>query len=204
MVSICPGREAGYRPDGACGFPVDPAQDALEADVFWRPEIAPAAVVLLGPRASSSSDPVRFEVAPASVRHAEEGVHVRLAGGPQLLLLDDARMDAPMSVVIPFDGAFAVRVAAAQALWERVGEGRDPPDILTGQRRWRLRRMLRAVDARDLGASYRDVADRVLGEPFADSMSWRTSSARDVAIRLCRSAGKLVRDGYLALLRRRG
>jgi hypothetical protein len=64
--------------------------------------------------------------------------------------------------------------------------------------------MLRALDGRAAEASYREVADVVLGERFEDSMSWRTSSARDVAIRLCRGAAKLMREGYLTLLRRRG
>jgi hypothetical protein len=59
---------------------------------------------------------------------------------------------------------------------------------------------VRALDARAAGASYRDVADAVLGESFAVSMLWRTSSVRALAIRLCAAGRGLVRGGYASLL----
>jgi hypothetical protein len=62
--------------------------------------------------------------------------------------------------------------------------------------------MLRALDGRATAASYREIARDVLGA-MVDPSSWRTSSARDVAIRLCRAGRRLAEGGYLMLLRRR-
>lgn len=139
----------------------------------------------------------------AEARSAEEGVHLLLQGGLQVLLSPGADATGPLAAILPLDADFPARLAAAEALHRLLTSASSPADRLSFQRRRRLKRMLRALDGRSAGASYREVAGHVLGETFADSSAWRTSAVRDVAIRLCRGAVRLVRGGYLALLRKK-
>ncbi len=139
----------------------------------------------------------------AEARSAEEGVHLLLQGGLQVLLSPGADITGPLAVILPLDGDFPTRVAAADALHRLLTSSLSPSDPLSFQRRRRFKRMLRALDGRGAGATYREVAGHVLGEAVTDSAAWRTSAVRDVAIRLCRGAARLVRGGYLALLRKK-
>ena len=191
------------RPIGACGFPADPALAAAEAPVFWRPEIAPAVVVRLAPAPADSPHALRLIGLAAEQRAAEEGLHLRLALGPQLFLPAGADPAAPMAAVLPLDEDFAVRLAVAARLYAILKSGIRPAVRLPAHRRLRFKRMLRALDGRGVGASYRDIAQHILSADVTDSSGWRTAPARDVAIRLCRAATRLMRGGYLALLRRR-
>lgn len=191
------------RPAGACGFPVDPELDAFQAQPFWRADIAPAVVIQLGPAAASVSRPIAPINISAPPRLAEEGAYVLLRNGLQVLLTSGATLADPLAVVLPLDAEFPVRAAAAHHLYRSLAGEHGGPDPLTAQRRGRLARMLRTLDARAEGASYRDVAEHVLGAPSVDSLQWRTSTFRDVAIRLSRGALALMRGGYRALLRRR-
>jgi hypothetical protein len=191
------------RPIGACGFPADPALAATEAPVFWRPEIAPAVVVPLAPASAASPNSLRLIGLTAERRMVEEGLHMRLALGPQLFLLAGADPAAPMAAVLPLDEDFAVRLAAAARLHASLKSGARLAVRLPAHRRRRFKLMLRALDGRGAGASYRDVAQHVLGADVTDSAAWRTAPARDVAIRICRAAARQMRGGYLALLRRR-
>ena len=197
-----PDWEAGLRPAGGCGFAVDPALDAAQAPVFWRSEIAPAVVVRLAPALPDSPLAMSLAGFDAEQRSADDGLHLRLAVGLQILLPADADLAAPMAAVLPLDAGFLLRSAAAQRLYRTLRSGSPPANLLSPTRRARLRRILRAIDARAAGAHYREVAEHILGVRVVDSAIWRASPARDVAIRLCRAGARLVRGGYLALLRR--
>ena len=139
----------------------------------------------------------------AEVRRAEEGAYVLLQDGLQVLLDPAADITGPLAVTLPLDGDFPARLAAADALQRLLISASRHADPLSFQRRRRLKRMLRALDGRAAGATYREVAVHVLGEVITDSSTWRTSAVRDVAIRLCRGAVQLVRGGYLTLLRKK-
>jgi len=191
------------RPIGACGFPADPALAAAQTPVFWRPEIAPAVVVRLSPAPADSPNSLRLIGLIAERRLAEDGLHLRLALGPQLFLPAGADPAAPMAAVLALDEDFAVRLAAAARLHASLKSGARAAVRLPAHRRLRFKRMLRALDGRGAAASYRDIAQHILGEDVTDSSAWRTAPARDVAIRLCRAATRLMRGGYLALLCRR-
>ena len=196
-----PRGEAGFRPDGGCGFPADPT---AEAEVFWRAEVAPSVVIQLTPAAAGAASGRQLAHFETARRLTEEGVYLRLQGGLQVLLMAGAEAAVALAAVLPLDDDFAARLVAADALHRLLTSGARSPDPLSTQRRQRLHRMLRALDGRQAGASYRDIAEHVLGETIADSSVWRTSAVRDVAIRLCRGAVRLMRGGYLALLRKRG
>jgi hypothetical protein len=203
VAAIRPAREAGLRPIGACGFPVDPALAAAEAPVFWRPEIAPAVVVRLAPAPAASPETLRLIALVAERRAAEDGLHLYLALGPQLFLPAGADPTAPMAAILLLDEDFAVRLAAAARLHGSLTSAARPAVRLPAHRRLRFKRMLRALDGRAADASYRDIAEHILSADVTDSSAWRTAPTRDVAIRLCRAATRLMRGGYLALLRRR-
>jgi hypothetical protein len=157
----------------------------------------------LEPAPPESQHALSLEGFEAERRTAEDGLFLRLALGPQLILPAGADLTAPMAAILPLDEHFAVRSAAAIRLYATLKSGAPPSTRLSAERRRRFKRMLRALDGREDGASYRDIAEQVLGARIADSATWRRSSARDVAIRLCRIGARLVRGGYLALLRRR-
>ncbi|MGH7025573.1 MAG: DUF2285 domain-containing protein [Caulobacteraceae bacterium] len=191
------------RPAGACGFPADPRLAARVAPVYWRPEIAPAVVVRLAPAGPDAGRSLSLTDLDGRWRSADDGLHLKLAGGPQLLIEPGAGPDQALAAILPLDEHFAVRLAAVKALHEALKGGAAGAGRLTRQGRRRLKNMLRAIDGRGAGASYRDIAEHLLSVRVVDSATWRSSAARDVAIRLCRGGARLIRGGYLALLRKR-
>jgi hypothetical protein len=183
-------------------FPAPPDQEAPEAPVFWRAEIAPAHVIILAP--SGLGGLTRAELLGLSRAHraALDGLHLRFAGGLQAVAPADAPEQAPLAATAALDPDLAVRLTGLGALERLLADRRPGPDPLSPQGRRRALQMLRALDARLAGASYREVAQQVLGAAV-EAAAWRTASARDVAIRLCRSARRLMGGGYRGLLLRR-
>jgi hypothetical protein len=120
------------------------------------------------------------------------------------VLIGGANAATPAGVVIPLDADFAARAGAALRLW-RVVIGRPhsrPAERLTRQRRHRLRLTLRALDGRLAGESYRVIAQGLFGRArIPTGAGWKTHELRDRTIRLARVALKLMRGGYLDLLR---
>jgi hypothetical protein len=120
------------------------------------------------------------------------------------VLIGGANAVTPAAVVIPLNEDFAVRADAALRLW-RVTTGRPrgrPSDRLTSQRRHRLGLALRALDGRLAGESYRAIAQSLFGRTrIPAGPGWKTHELRDRTIRLARAGLKLMRGGYLALLR---
>jgi hypothetical protein len=111
--------------------------------------------------------------------------------------------DQSLSVVIPFDGDFPARAAAASRLWAGM-HGRAPGEAsrsLTRQRRDRLILMLRALDGHLDAASYREIGEVLFGARRLEREPWKTSSLRDRTIRLVKGGIALMRDGYRKLLR---
>jgi hypothetical protein len=108
-----------------------------------------------------------------------------------------------LSVVIPLDGDFPVRAAAASRLWARMQghASSETPCSLTKQRRDRLVLMLRALDGHLAAASYQEIAEALFGETRLEREPWKTSSLRDRTIRLVKGGLALMRDGYRKLLR---
>lgn len=182
-------------------FPVDPALPAARAEVFWRPEVAPGIVI---PFEAGDRDLERAATPPPFVgapRHAEDGLHVRLAAGLQMLLRGDARPEGPLVVVLGFDRDFGLRVRAVEAL-QRATTGRAAPcSRLTQAQRQRLARSLLALDGALRHDSYRQIAQAVFGAEALDREDWRTASVRDATIRLVRTGRALMRGGYLKLLK---
>lgn len=120
------------------------------------------------------------------------------------MLIGGANAVTPAAVVIPLDEDFGVRADAALRLW-RVTTGRPrgrPPDRLTRQRRHRLGLTLRALDGRLADETYRTIAQILFGRSrIPAGAGWKTHELRDRTIRLARAGLKLMRGGYLDLLR---
>ena len=112
------------------------------------------------------------------------------------------QLDQSLSVVIPLDGDFPARAAAAMRLWARQGRvAGEAPGSLTKQRRDRLILMLRALDGHLDAASYREIAEVLFGARRLEWEPWKTSSLRDRTIRLVKGGVALMREGYRKLLR---
>ena len=122
---------------------------------------------------------------------------IRLADGANLV--GNQVDDRPIGLLLPLDGDWPVRLAAADRLYHQLIDGdADPP--LTPQRRERVKRALRTIDGRRNGASYRAVAtvffggDRVAAEP------WKTSSLKAQVARLAAFGRMMIDHGYRQLL----
>ncbi|GEP57631.1 hypothetical protein RSO01_47970 [Reyranella soli] len=108
----------------------------------------------------------------------------------------------PTAVLLPFDGLFEVRVAAALRLW-RTLNGRRPgpnPAALSEARRNRLILALRALDGRLDGATHREIAAALFGAEAVPERDWISHELRDRTARLVRLGVAMMNGGYRRLL----
>lgn len=117
--------------------------------------------------------------------------------------LADAGDGRPLGVIVLLDELTPDRLTAIERLWHALSGRRVPNDPrLTPQKRERARRMLRAVDARHAGVTYRAVAAYLFPAHEHDAKTWVESAIREATIRLVRDGMKMVRGGYRTLMRR--
>ena len=110
---------------------------------------------------------------------------------------------SPLSVALPLDANFDIRLQAAHRFWSAV-EGRrlgTPPLPLAYQRRRRFILIMRALDAWLAGHSYREIAAGLFSKERVLGRSWKDHDLRSLTIRLVQSGIALMRGGYRALLR---
>jgi hypothetical protein len=145
-------------------------------------------------------------LAGGELRHGRDGWHaiVPLAGAIHRLHLPamPAR-GSPLSVALPLDANFDIRLQAAHRFWSAI-EGRRPgapPLELSYQRRRRFLLIMRALDAWLAGHSYREIAEGLFGKERVLGRSWKDHDLRSLTIRLVQSGIALMRGGYRALLR---
>ena len=84
----------------------------------------------------------------------------------RLLLHEPPVAGAAYAATLPFDAFFEIRAHAARRLWRALSGHPPGPDFRTlpAQRRDRLIQSLRALDARQDGASYRAIAAALFGD----------------------------------------
>lgn len=203
-------RDKGAPPrNGDCAFLIDPDRSAHETTIIWRPEYV-ASVLLL-------------EAAPAVFRTARrlEQLDLTLAtvhtlrgngaaivlphpGGDHHLILGAIDPAQPLAVLLPLDDSFHIRAEAALRFQRRLfGRATGPPPralALTPRHRLRLVRMLRALDGKSSGATYREIASVLFATHQQSAIEWKTSSIRAQTIRLVKDAETMMRGGYLRLL----
>jgi hypothetical protein len=181
-------------------FAANPALPADQADVFWRPEVAPGLVVALEPARDLVGGAAGLTLPDGAARLADEGLHVRLAAGLQLLLRGQSAAAGPLVVMLAFDADFGLRVRAVETLRRAATGGAAPRSRLTTAQRTRLARCLVALDGSLRRESYRDIARSLFGANAVEDEAWKTASIRGVTIRLVQAGRALMDGGYLSLL----
>lgn len=193
------------RSNGDCDFAVDPKATALIQPVFWTPQVDPSAILLEGGPAPSEGFHLTADELRAHVRleHGATLMQLRIRDQRYDVSLTELTGDVPLATVVPLDELTSDRLTALARFWASVRGRRVPPDPrLTPQRRQRARQMLRAVDARGDGATYRAIAEQLFPHHDNDPATWVGSAIRETTIRLARDGMKLVSGGYKTLLRR--
>jgi hypothetical protein len=136
---------------------------------------------------------------------AESAITVLPAGGAQFpaFILSETSAGTPLAAIIPLDADTLDRLAALGRFWAGL---RRPPalpdDRLTPQRRRRLQQMLRVIDGRQAGNTYRGIAQVIFPKHRIDPAAWAGDALRETIIRLARDGFKLVEGGYRTILRR--
>ena len=110
----------------------------------------------------------------------------------------------PLAVLLPLDDSFHIRAEAALRFQRRLfGRAAGPLPralALTPRHRQRLVRMVRALDGRSSGASYRAIAEVLFDTPWQSATEWKTSPIRAQTIRLVKDGQTRMNGGYLRLL----
>ncbi len=180
--------------------------------MIWRPELTAVSVILdaapNGFGAAMAVDPLRLGALLADKAGAD-GRHVVVAdpNGDHWLWLRDPQPGQPLAAIIPLDKDFTTRVTSLLRFHRRLfGKESGPPPRgweLSTYRQTRLSLMLRALDLRLSGATYRQIAIALGREDDAKlpATDWKTCAARSFVIRLVRDATALMNGDYRKLLR---
>jgi hypothetical protein len=192
---------------GACAFPFDPQLRADNTPLVWLPQLDPTTVLIVPATEPFSDSRSLRSLTPIFRRQASEGEHWIITdsrGRFPLLLMGGIGSDTPVASVIPLDANFAARTDASLRLWRSLTGEQDgrPADPLTRRQREQLVLALRALDGHLAGATYREIAEVLFGTTRVPTgSSWKTHDLRGRTIRLVRIGLKLMRGGYLDLLR---
>lgn len=194
-----------WRSVGGCDFAMDPEADGLKTSVVWTPAADPA-TILLTSSPIVSAGALAAETLRIEDRATSESItRVVLADDTPFpaFMLSDAMAGKPLAAVVPLDDDMLDRLAALGRFW--AGMLRPPvplDDRLTPQRRRRLQQMLRVIDGRQAGNTYRSIAQALFPKHRIDPAAWAGDALRETIIRLARDGFKLVDGGYRTILRR--
>lgn len=166
--------------------------------------------MIVTPAQPLDAEAARFDPAswPTAVeaRRADDGLHLIVrspADDHHLWAPEPITAGAAMSVLVPLDDLAAIRAEAALRFWRYLGHGDRPRRrrVTLASRRTAL--CLRAADGRRAGASYRTLAEVLLGREQVERFAWQTSPTRAATIRLVKRGAALIAGGYRKLLRGR-
>ncbi len=191
--------------NGGYVFAADPRITGLAQPIFWTPQTDPAAINLQsGPALPEGFHLTVDDLRAHAVRDREAALlRLNLHGEQFDVSLSGSKEGDALAAVIPLDEMTPDRLTALGRFWSAATGRAVPADPrITPQRLQRARQMLRAVDARETGATYRAIAHFLFPQHENDAPSWVGSAIRETTIRLARDGMKLVRGGYRALLRR--
>lgn len=200
----------GARPyNGGCDFLFDPDRSASETAIFWRPELV-ASVLMLEAAPAVFRTAGRLEQLDLThaTRHAQPGGEGSIVladpDGDHHLVAGAIDPAQPLAVLLPLDDNFHIRAEVALRFQRRLaGRAAGPLPralALTPRHRLRLVRMVRALDGRSAGATYREIAGVLFDTPGQSATEWKTSPIRAQTIRLVKDAQTMMRGGYLRLL----
>ncbi|MPZ41196.1 MAG: DUF2285 domain-containing protein [Rhizobiales bacterium] len=195
--------------NGACDFLLDPDRSASESAISWRPELV-ASILILEPAPTVFRTARRLEqldqthVTLRAQPGGESSIVLADPSGDHHLFADAIGPAQPLAVLLPLDDSFHIRAEAALRFQRRLfGRAAGPLPralALTPRHRQRLVRMVRALDGRSSGASYRDIAEVLFDTPWQSATEWKTSSIRAQTIRLVKDGQTMMHGGYLRLL----
>ena len=200
------------RSRGVGGCPFATAPDDLSEPVAWRPELTAVTVILdAAPEGFETAAPVAPRALGALLADLAgiDGRHIIVddAAGEHRLWLRDPTAGRPLAAVIPLDKDFLTRIASLLRFHRRLlGRAAGPLPRgwpLTPYRLARLDLMLRALDLRHEGATYRQIAAE-LGREDATKLSasdWKMSASRSFVVRLVRDGLAMMNGDYRKLLR---
>ena len=200
------------RSRGAGGCPFATAPDDLSEPVVWRPELTAVTVILdAAPEGFAAAAPVDPRTLGALLADLTgiDGRHVIVAdaAGEHRLWLRDPAPGRPLAAIVPLDKDFITRIASLLRFHRRLlGRAAGPLPRgwpLTAYRLARLDLMLRALDLRGGGATYRQIASELGREEAAQlpATEWKISAARSFVVRLVRDATAFANGDYRKLLR---
>lgn len=190
--------------NGGCDFPIDPQASALTQPIFWTPQVDPGAIIFaVGPPPEGSSITGEMLRLRAIIQHGRDLLRLELRGERYDILLVEPDAQGPLGIHIIFDDLMPDRKTTLERFWNAMAGKRVPHDPrLTPQRHQRARQMLRAIDARFVGSTYRDIAEVLFPNHEHDPAKWGDSPFRVMMSRLVRDGMAFVRGGYRTLLRR--
>jgi hypothetical protein len=179
--------------------------------VIWRPELSAVTVILdTVPHGfgGAAVDPHTLGALLAD-QAGVDGRHVVVAdeAGSHWLWLRDTTPGQPLAAIVPLDKDFTTRIATLLRFHRRLfGKEAGPLPRgwpLTTYRLARIELMLRALDLRQSGACYREIAAELGRKEDAalPATEWKVSAARSFVIRLVRDATALMNGDYRKLLR---
>ena len=197
-------------PPGAGGydFLADPNRRSDQSPVFWHPDELAAVIVLTAAPPGTRAPSVSLDALPSDFvrRDAEDGTHLLVKDGEvshQLWLVDPPDGATPLAAIVPLDANLPQRADATLRFWRSMAHGRPRPTQSPMRRAHRLIAALRALDARQAGASYRTIAEALFDPCRIAAEPWKTSSLRDTVIRLARTGSTMMGGDYRNLLSRR-
>ncbi|MHA7776005.1 DUF2285 domain-containing protein [Roseibium sp. M-1] len=183
---------------------------ALDEPIHWEPVADTSKLILKKAVTGFRTDETSLfniqTLRGGITRHSPDGMHVILGKGLKsvhLLLQDTHFTEYPLTIFSPLDHSARARHRAMGRFLDFLeGKEMGADRRLTPQKRLRFKSMLRAVDGRSNGASYREIAENLFGARRVASEPWKTSPLRDTTMRLVRDGLAMVAGGYLDLLRR--
>tara|TARA_R110002012_G_scaffold303211_1_gene504851 strand:+ start:4414 stop:4890 length:477 start_codon:yes stop_codon:yes gene_type:complete len=147
---------------------------------------------------------VSVSIDPVDTRAADEGlyIHFSLGAGQFAAVCTDGRPpDGSVAAITLIDQFMQDRVDAIIRFRDAALHHRISPDTrLTPQRRQRLIESLRAIDGRQAGATYQEIAEAVFGAAPVNAITWKATPLRDTVMRRTASGLDLVAGGYRRLL----
>ena len=190
-------------PNGGCDFVADPRNSALIQPIFWTPHVDPAAIILTtGPAPDGPPFTAEDVHAHVILQYDEALVRLEMRRESFDVALTALSSRQALAALLILDDLLPDRLTALARFWAAIKNRRAPADPrVTPQRQRRARLMLRVVDARVAGASYRQIAAQLFPNLKHDSETWVENPVRETTVRLARDGLAFVRGGYRKILR---
>ena len=191
------------QPNGGCDFVADPRNSALIQPIFWTPQVDPAAIILTtGPAPDGPPFTAEDVHAHVILQYDEALVRLEMRRESFDVALTALSNRQALAALLILDDLLPDRLTALARFWAAIKNRRAPADPrVTPQRQRRARLMLRVVDARVAGATYRQIAAQLFPNLKHDSATWVENPVRETTVRLARDGLAFVRGGYRKILR---